>query len=87
MVCALSVGSTRIRTVHITPLLSYVVSLSLSNITFHALSVTVQPSHVDVRTQASYQLLDSSFVGVIMSCFARSELDGGGADRVQIGAF
>lgn len=46
------------------------------------------PSHVDVRTQATYQLMDSAFVGVILSCFSRAEVDGAGSvDRVQIGAF
>ncbi|XP_073125011.1 uncharacterized protein [Henckelia pumila] len=32
--------------------------------------ITVLPSHVDVRTQAMYQLLDSGFVGLIFSCFS-----------------
>ncbi|XP_061576744.1 lys-63-specific deubiquitinase [Cololabis saira] len=31
--------------------------------------ITVWPSHVDVRTQAMYQLLDRGFVGLIFSCF------------------
>ncbi len=31
--------------------------------------ITVLPSHVDVRTQASYQLLDRNFVGLIISAF------------------
>lgn len=31
--------------------------------------ITVWPSHVDVSTQASYQLLDPNFVGLIFSCF------------------
>lgn len=31
--------------------------------------ITVWPSHVDVRTQAMYQMLDQSFVGLIFSCF------------------
>lgn len=31
--------------------------------------ITVWPSHVDVQTQASYQLLDACFVGLIFSCF------------------
>ncbi len=52
------------------------------------LQVTVLPSHVDVRTQATYQLMDESFVGVILSCFSRAEVDGAGSvDRVQLGAF
>ncbi|XWS11833.1 hypothetical protein CRYUN_Cryun37aG0035000 [Craigia yunnanensis] len=32
--------------------------------------ITVLPSHVDVRTQATYQLLDSGFIGLIFSCFS-----------------
>jgi BRCA1/BRCA2-containing complex subunit 3 len=31
--------------------------------------ITVLPSHVDVRTQALYQLLDEGFVGLIFSVF------------------
>lgn len=31
--------------------------------------ITVQPSHVDLRTQASYQMMDSRFVGIIFSVF------------------
>lgn len=31
--------------------------------------ITVLPSHVDVRTQASYQMLDRNFVGLIISAF------------------
>eukprot|EP00128_Syssomonas_multiformis_P008953 Colp12_sorted_trinity150504_noHs@17375 len=31
--------------------------------------ITVWPSHVDVRTQADYQMLDPNFVGLIFSCF------------------
>lgn len=31
--------------------------------------ITVWPSHVDVRTQLMYQLMDQDFVGVIISCF------------------
>lgn len=33
--------------------------------------ITVLPSHVDVRTQASYQMLDEGFVGIIISAFNR----------------
>ncbi|KXZ48214.1 hypothetical protein GPECTOR_29g12 [Gonium pectorale] len=33
--------------------------------------ITVLPSHVDVRTQAMYQLLDPGFVGLIVSAFNR----------------
>ncbi|XP_074133572.1 lys-63-specific deubiquitinase BRCC36 isoform X2 [Sminthopsis crassicaudata] len=31
--------------------------------------ITVWPSHVDIRTQAMYQMMDQSFVGLIFSCF------------------
>ena len=31
--------------------------------------ITVVPSHVDVKTQGSYQMLDHGFVGLIFSCF------------------
>lgn len=31
--------------------------------------ITVWPSHVDVRTQAMYQMMDRSFVGLIFACF------------------
>jgi len=31
--------------------------------------ITVWPSHVDLRTQAMYQLMDKTFVGLIFSCF------------------
>eukprot|EP01119_Soliformovum_irregulare_P022233 TRINITY_DN7567_c0_g1_i1.p1 TRINITY_DN7567_c0_g1~~TRINITY_DN7567_c0_g1_i1.p1 ORF type:complete len:142 (-),score=25.96 TRINITY_DN7567_c0_g1_i1:502-897(-) len=31
--------------------------------------ITVLPSHVDIQTQALYQMLDSGFVGLIFSCF------------------
>lgn len=31
--------------------------------------ITVLPSHVDLRTQASYQMLDEHFVGLIVSVF------------------
>ncbi|XP_058941933.2 lys-63-specific deubiquitinase BRCC36 [Pocillopora verrucosa] len=31
--------------------------------------ITVWPSHVDLRTQASYQFMDAGFVGLIFSCF------------------
>lgn len=32
--------------------------------------ITVLPSHVDVHTQAMYQLLDSGFIGLIFSCYS-----------------
>nr|CAH0102439.1 unnamed protein product [Daphnia galeata] len=31
--------------------------------------ITVQPSHVDVRTQANYQAMDPDFIGIIFSVF------------------
>ena len=31
--------------------------------------ITVWPSHVDVRTQAMYQMMDQGFVGLTFSCF------------------
>ena len=33
--------------------------------------ITVLPSHVDVRTQGAYQMLDEGFVGIIVSAFNR----------------
>eukprot|EP00039_Didymoeca_costata_P004146 m.71598 g.71598 ORF g.71598 m.71598 type:complete len:262 (+) comp12264_c0_seq1:185-970(+) len=35
--------------------------------------ITVWPSHVDVRTQFQYQLMDSTFVGLIFSAFSDDE--------------
>ncbi|KZV56065.1 hypothetical protein F511_06082 [Dorcoceras hygrometricum] len=46
--------------------------------------ITVLPSHVDVRTQAMYQLLDSGFVGLIFSCFNE---DAQKVGRIQVTAF
>eukprot|EP01117_Protostelium_nocturnum_P004978 TRINITY_DN1803_c0_g1_i2.p1 TRINITY_DN1803_c0_g1~~TRINITY_DN1803_c0_g1_i2.p1 ORF type:complete len:246 (+),score=46.26 TRINITY_DN1803_c0_g1_i2:187-924(+) len=46
--------------------------------------ITVHPSHVDVRTQASYQQLDKGFVGLIISCF-NSKADK--SENIQIIAF
>ncbi|PKI48516.1 hypothetical protein CRG98_031138 [Punica granatum] len=46
--------------------------------------ITVLPSHVDVRTQAMYQLLDSGFIGLIFSCFSE---DSNKVGRIQIIAF
>ncbi|XWS20394.1 hypothetical protein CRYUN_Cryun31cG0097400 [Craigia yunnanensis] len=46
--------------------------------------ITVLPSHVDVRTQAMYQLLDSGFVGLIFSCFSE---DTNKVGRIQVIAF
>ncbi|KAF3328310.1 lys-63-specific deubiquitinase BRCC36-like isoform X1 [Carex littledalei] len=46
--------------------------------------ITVLPSHVDVRTQAMYQLLDQGFIGLIFSCFNE---DAQKAGRIQVIAF
>ncbi|KAG6669438.1 hypothetical protein I3843_01G235900 [Carya illinoinensis] len=46
--------------------------------------ITVLPSHVDVRTQAMYQLLDSGFIGLIISCFSE---DVNKVGRIQVIAF
>ncbi|KAG7581460.1 MPN domain [Arabidopsis suecica] len=46
--------------------------------------ITVLPSHVDVRTQAMYQLLDSGFIGLIFSCFSE---DANKVGRIQVIAF
>ncbi|GMH03639.1 hypothetical protein Nepgr_005478 [Nepenthes gracilis] len=46
--------------------------------------ITVLPSHVDVRTQAMYQLLDSGFIGLIFSCFNEDAYKAG---RIQVIAF
>ncbi|CAN1278672.1 Lys-63-specific deubiquitinase BRCC36 [Linum perenne] len=46
--------------------------------------ITVFPSHVDVRTQAMYQLLDPGFIGLIFSCFSE---DTNKVGRIQVIAF
>ncbi|XP_042395286.1 COP9 signalosome complex subunit 5-like [Zingiber officinale] len=46
--------------------------------------ITVLPSHVDVRTQAMYQLLDNGFLGLIFSCYSEDSLKVG---RIQVIAF
>ncbi|KAJ4771733.1 Lys-63-specific deubiquitinase BRCC36 [Rhynchospora pubera] len=46
--------------------------------------ITVLPSHVDVRTQATYQLLDQGFIGLIFSCFNEDPQKVG---RIQVIAF
>ncbi|KAM7480373.1 hypothetical protein LguiA_028586 [Lonicera macranthoides] len=46
--------------------------------------ITVLPSHVDVRTQAMYQLLDAGFIGLIFSCFNEDVHKVG---RIQVIAF
>jgi BRCA1/BRCA2-containing complex subunit 3 len=35
--------------------------------------ITVWPSHVDLRTQASYQLLDRGWIGIIFSVFSEDK--------------
>ncbi|XP_069897055.1 lys-63-specific deubiquitinase BRCC36-like [Dipodomys merriami] len=35
--------------------------------------ITVWPSHVDIRTQAAYQMMDPGFVGIIFSCFVEDK--------------
>ncbi|XP_053448594.1 lys-63-specific deubiquitinase BRCC36-like [Nycticebus coucang] len=35
--------------------------------------ITVWPSHVDIRTQAMYQMMDQGFVGLIFSCFVEDK--------------
>ncbi|GLI65123.1 hypothetical protein VaNZ11_008576 [Volvox africanus] len=47
--------------------------------------ITVLPSHVDVRTQGMYQLLDPGFVGLIVSTFNRDAASQ--ACTVQLTAF
>eukprot|EP01114_Cavostelium_apophysatum_P007939 TRINITY_DN2015_c0_g2_i2.p1 TRINITY_DN2015_c0_g2~~TRINITY_DN2015_c0_g2_i2.p1 ORF type:complete len:289 (-),score=45.53 TRINITY_DN2015_c0_g2_i2:69-935(-) len=46
--------------------------------------ITVNPSHVDVQTQANYQMMDKGFVGLIFSCFNQ---DAAMAGRIQVTAF
>lgn len=46
--------------------------------------ITVLPSHVDVRTQGMYQLLDSGFIGLIFSCYSE---DLNKVGRIQVIAF
>ncbi len=44
--------------------------------------ITVLPSHVDVRTQATYQQLDEGFIGLIFSTFNEDATSL--AQRVQV---
>jgi proteasome lid subunit RPN8/RPN11 len=37
------------------------------------LDITVEPSHIDVRTQLNLQQLNSNFIGLILSCFDPSQ--------------
>lgn len=46
--------------------------------------ITVMPSHVDVRTQGMYQMLDPGFIGLIFSCFSEDATKVG---RIQSIAF
>ncbi|XP_026441857.1 uncharacterized protein LOC113341033 [Papaver somniferum] len=46
--------------------------------------ITVLPSHVDVRTQGMYQMLDTGFTGLIFSCFNEDAQKTG---RIQVIAF
>jgi len=47
--------------------------------------ITVLPSHVDIQTQALYQLLDPGFIGLIFSCFNKDPANTSG--RIQVTAF
>lgn len=47
--------------------------------------ITVWPSHVDVRTQSIYQMMDQDFFGVIISCF--SEDSSSSVGDVQVTCF
>ncbi|XP_071838965.1 lys-63-specific deubiquitinase BRCC36-like [Apostichopus japonicus] len=47
--------------------------------------ITVWPSHVDVQTQSSYQLLDECFVGLIFSCFNEDKASRQG--QIQVTCF
>lgn len=46
--------------------------------------ITVWPSHVDVRTQAMYQLMDADFIGIIISCFSN---DSSNIGKVEVTCF
>lgn len=46
--------------------------------------ITVWPSHVDVRTQAMYQMMDDCFVGLIFSVFNQ---DKSSKNRIQMTCF
>lgn len=48
--------------------------------------ITVQPSHVDLRTQMMYQQLDQSFIGLIFSVF-NQEKDSNHRGKMQVIAF
>ena len=44
--------------------------------------ITVFPSHVDVRTQGQYQMLDEGFLGMIFSCFSNDSSNNAGKIKV-----
>eukprot|EP00294_Goniomonas_avonlea_P001753 CAMPEP_0114550512 /NCGR_PEP_ID=MMETSP0114-20121206/6112_1 /TAXON_ID=31324 /ORGANISM="Goniomonas sp, Strain m" /LENGTH=294 /DNA_ID=CAMNT_0001735289 /DNA_START=8 /DNA_END=892 /DNA_ORIENTATION=- len=46
--------------------------------------ITVLPSHVDVKTQGQYQMLDDGFIGLIFSVFTQEANKTG---RIQVTAF
>uniref|UniRef100_T1IX35 MPN domain-containing protein n=1 Tax=Strigamia maritima TaxID=126957 RepID=T1IX35_STRMM len=47
--------------------------------------ITVWPSHVDVRTQAMYQMMDDGFVGIIISVFNSDKATNQG--RIELTCF
>lgn len=47
--------------------------------------ITVWPSHVDIRTQSMYQMMDRDFVGLIVSCF--SEDSSSSTGDIQVTCF
>jgi len=47
--------------------------------------ITVWPSHIDVRTQADYQLMDDDFIGLIFSIFNHDKNTK--MNRVQVSCF
>ena len=46
--------------------------------------ITVWPSHVDVRTQAMYQMMDEGFIGLIFSVFNQ---DKSGRNKIEMTCF
>lgn len=52
--------------------------------------ITVLPSHVDVKTQHSYQHMDKDFIGLIFACFLKAKSDNEqsqSSTRMQLIAF
>ncbi|KAL3876370.1 hypothetical protein ACJMK2_034222 [Sinanodonta woodiana] len=47
--------------------------------------ITVWPSHVDVRTQAMYQMMDEGFIGLIFSVFCEDKVTK--QNRIQVTCF